>query len=797
MTQSEDRGQEIAALKERLTRLSEASLSINDSLDPDAVLQKALDSARSLTGAQYSAMVTLDESGKVEDFLVSGLTPEEAQRLWAMPGGMDFFAYLGTVPGPLRVADFAAHIRSMGLPDFLPPVPVSSFIMAPIRHRGDEVGSIYIANGEPGREFSQEDEEILVMFASQAALVIANARRYREERRSRASLETLVDTSPVGVAVLDARTGAPVSFNREMTRIVDSLRDADQTPEQILEAVTCRRADGSELPLMEWPLAQSLAQSLAGGETVRAEEIVLSVPDGRNVTALLNATSVLSDDGEVESLVVTLQDMTPLEDLERLRAEFLGMVSHELRTPLTSIRGSATTLQEAAEDLDATELRQFLRIIVNQADNMRELIDDLLDVARIETGALPVNPEPIEIARLLERSRGTFLSGGGRNNLEISLEPDLPLVMADRRRIAQVIGNLLSNAARNSPESSTIRVSAARDGVHVAVSVTDAGRGIPPDQLPRLFWKFSRNENQDRGAAAGLGLAICKGVVEAHGGRIWAESEGPSLGARFTFTIPVAQERITRESVPPARTRPDGKENEAILVVDDDPHTLIYVRRALSNWGYSSITAADSEEALRIVAENRPRLVLLDMMLPGDRDGIDLMLSIYRIADVPVIFLSAYGQDDVIARAFDAGAADYIVKPFSTTELVARIRAALRRREDPYYVGMSEPYVYDEMTIDYMERRVSLGGHPIHLTATEYDLLFELSINSGRVLTHDQLLRKVWRSGKPGNVGALRTLMRRLRQKLNDDAGNPTYIFAEPRVGYRMPSGRVPGTGAP
>ena len=169
--------------------MSEASLSINDSLDPDAVLQKALDSARSLTGAQYGVMTTLDEAGSPEDFLASGLTPEEALRLWAMPGGMEFFEYLRTVPGPLRVADFAGHTRSMGLPDFLPPMPASSFIMVPMRHRGDDVGNIYIANGEPGREFSREDEETLVLFASQAAMVITNARRYREERRSRTSLE--------------------------------------------------------------------------------------------------------------------------------------------------------------------------------------------------------------------------------------------------------------------------------------------------------------------------------------------------------------------------------------------------------------------------------------------------------------------------------------------------------------------------------------------------------------------------------------------------------------------------------
>ena len=149
--------------------------------------------------------------------------------------------------------------------------------------------------------------------------------------------------------------------------------------------LTVRRADGREIALDEFPLAQALST----GETVRAEEIVLKAPDGRSVTTLVNATPIRSEDGEVESVVVTLQDMTPVEDLERLRAEFLGMVSHELRVPLTSIRGSATALLDASSDLNPTE-RQFLRIIVNQTDHMGELIDDLLDVARIETGTLPV-----------------------------------------------------------------------------------------------------------------------------------------------------------------------------------------------------------------------------------------------------------------------------------------------------------------------------------------------------------------------------------------------------------------------
>ena len=176
-------------------------------------------------------------------------------------------------------------------------------------------------------------------------------------------------------------------------------------------------------------------------------------------------------------------------------------------------------------------VQQFLRIIDEQADHMHSLIDDLLDAGRIEAGTLAVGPEPTEVASLVEQARNMFLSGEGRHTVQIDLPPGLPRVMADRGRIVQVLTNLLSNAARHSPESSPIRVAAERKGVHVAISVSDKGQGVPLDQLPHLFRKYARGGG-DRGIrGSGLGLSICKGLVEAHGGRIRAESGGPA-GAR-------------------------------------------------------------------------------------------------------------------------------------------------------------------------------------------------------------------------------------------------------------------------
>ena len=217
--------------------------------------------------------------------------------------------------------------------------------------------------------------------------------------------------------------------------------------------------------------------------------------------------------------------------------------------------------------------------------------------------------------------------------------------------------------------------------------------------------------------------------------------------------------------------------------MDDDPQALRYVRDALTKAGYVPIVTGDPEDVPRLMEEEKPHLVLLDLMLPGS-DGIELMNRILKTADVPGIFVSVYGQDDVIVRAFDMGAVDYVVKPFSPTELAARIRAALRRRAGP-----SEPYSLGDLTIDYAGHRVAVSGRAVRLTPTEYALLFELSVHAGRVLTHDQLLQQVWGPERTGEPWLAREVVKRLRRKLGDDANSPAYIFTEPRVGYRMAKG--------
>ena len=776
----DETNREIQALRERISALSAAILRISASLDLDTVLQEAVDRARALTGARYGVIATIDETGDVREFVTSGLSPDEHRELAEWPDGPRLFEHFRDLPGPVRLADLPDYVSALGFSSEL--MRSKTLLGTPMRHRGIPVGNFFLAEKESAPEFTDEDEEVLMLFASQAAAAIANARTHRDEQRARADLEALIDTSPVGVVVFDARTGQPVSVNREANRIVEPLRTPGRPVEELLEIMTCRFGDGCEVSLDEIPIAQTLINA----ETVRAEEIVLSTADGRSVTMLVNATPIHAEDGTVVSVVVTMQDLAPLQELERQRAEFLGMVSHELRAPLTSIKGSAASVLDAAPALPQAEMLQFFRIIDEQADHMRGIIGNLLDAGRIEAGTLSVDSEPLEVATLVDRARNTFLSGGGRHTVHIDLPPDLPRVMADRERIVQVLNNLLSNAARHSPESSPIRVEAAREGVHVTVSVCDEGRGVPPEVLAQLFRKHVAlaGGNAEGGVGAtGLGLAVCKGLVEAHGGRIRAASPGLGQGARFTFTLPVAEAEGggAQGQSTPSGPRPPGdpREKPRILIVDDDPQSLRYARDALTQAGYAPLVTGEPGELSSLIRTEKPQLVLLDLLLPG-ADGIELMARVPELSDLPVIFISGYGRDETIARAFESGAADYIVKPFSSTELTARVGAVLRSRAGP------EPFVLGELAIDYERRRVTVGGRAVSLTTTEYELLRILSVNAGRVVTFESLFRQVWDAQYATGTGPARAFVKKLRAKLGDDAASPTYIFNERGVGYRM-----------
>ena len=775
-------------LRERLSALIDAILRISEDLDLDVVLQQIADSARSLTDARYSAIATVDNAGNLQDLLISGATAEEQQEVSSFPHGRDLFNYLRGLREPLRTGDFVAHAAAAGFPGFRP--PIGAFIGTEIRVRDNHVGHISIGDKQNGEEFTNEDEETLEMFANHAAMAVTNARRYGAEQRAKADLQALVNTSPVGVLVFEPRTQYPTTVNREARRILGLPHEAEHDLKPLLRQLTFRRIDGSEIPNDDLPVVRATLN----GEFVRAEEVVIARTDGEEVTTLVNATPIRNDDDEIISIIATLQDITPLEELEKLRAEFLGMVSHELRAPLATIKGSAATARGASSPLDPAETRQFFRIIEEQADHMRGLINNLLDLTRIEAGTLSVAPEATDISAVIEQARNAFSSSGDQHSVEVDLMPELPRVWADRQRLVQVLYNLLSNASKHSRKWATITVAAHPQDLHVLVTVTDEGTGIAAENLPLLFSKFSLfdGDSTDKSENGyGLGLAICKGIVEAHGGRIWAESDGRGHGTKFLFAIPTVDAVAAGEaaSADPAESRwpPTPAGADRILVVDDDPQMLRYVRNTLAEVGYTPILTGDPAEVMDLLRDEMPHLILLNLVLPGT-DGFELMKQISGAAEVPVIFLSGRGGDRYVARAFEMGAADYVVKPFSPTELLARISAALRRSALSRH---AEPYRLGDLTVDYVGHQVTVAGRSANLTPTEHKLLLELCTNAGRVVTYDQLLDRVWGADAAGDAQRVRTFVKDLRQKLGDDARSPAYIFTVPGVGYRAGTPRA------
>ena len=208
-------------------------------LDVDSILQEVIDSACALTGARYGALLTFDESGGLGNLITSGITPEERRRLGDPPKGLGLLGYLNEIEGSLRVSDISGHASSVGFPENHP--PMRTFLGSPVRFQGERLGNIYLTEKEGGREFSQEDEEILAMFASQSAAVIANSRVLSTARQARADMEALVNVSPVGVLVFDARTGDLLSVNDESRRMVRKLNAPGRSLSRTLVSRVMRR----------------------------------------------------------------------------------------------------------------------------------------------------------------------------------------------------------------------------------------------------------------------------------------------------------------------------------------------------------------------------------------------------------------------------------------------------------------------------------------------------------------------------------------------------------------------------
>ena len=385
--------------------------------------------------------------------------------------------------------------------------------------------------------------------------------------------------------------------------------------------------------------------------------------------------------GSVAGRIFAFRDVSRERGVEQMRSDFVSTVSHELRTPLTSIYGFAETLKRSDVDFSEAERETFLRYIASESERLIRIVDDLLDVARLEAGTLEVALEPTEVGRVA-REAIAVASGraNGSRSFSLQIEPADLAVRADREKFAQVLDNLLDNAVRFSPEGGTISVVARGRRGAAEITVADEGVGIAEADRRRVFTKFFRAERDPAAPGAGLGLFLVRGLVAAMGGRIWVESE-EGLGSRFTFELPLADGDPADE--PAAR---GGRVVTRVLVIDDEAPIRLLCRVNLEAEGMDVSEAGDGPGGLGLARDRRPDVILLDVMMPG-LDGwrvAEMLLDDPLTADIPIVFLTARADVRDRARGIDLGGLEYITKPFNPVELatlVRRVLAAVERGE--------------------------------------------------------------------------------------------------------------------
>ena len=375
----------------------------------------------------------------------------------------------------------------------------------------------------------------------------------------------------------------------------------------------------------------------------------------------------------------------------RLKDDFLATVSHELRTPLTSILGWSNLLRSGS--LDEKSVGKAFDVIERNAQNQKRLIDDLLDVSRIIGGKLLLDVREIELARIIEDAVEVVRPAAAAKGISLvsSFDPQVWTVSGDAGRLRQVVWNLLSNAVKFTPDGGRVEVRLERDGSCARVAVSDTGKGIAPDFLPHVFERFRQADAKTTRAfdGLGLGLAIVRHLVEAHGGTVSAESPGEGLGTTFSIYLPLLTVRAgepEREVVGALRSAAHAAESlrgVRVLTVDDNSDTRDLVEAVLSRCGAEVRTSASAAEALTVLREWRPDVMLSDIGMPHE-DGYELIRRVRALDTsqggcVPAAALTAYARDEDRGLTLAAGFQMHLVKPVNPAELIAAVACLSRQ----------------------------------------------------------------------------------------------------------------------
>jgi PAS domain S-box-containing protein len=367
-----------------------------------------------------------------------------------------------------------------------------------------------------------------------------------------------------------------------------------------------------------------------------------------------------------------------VEEATKLKSKFLASMSHELRTPLNAIIGFSGLLREQTAGQLNDKQKRYVQHIKNGADHLLQLINDILDLSKVEAGQLDFSFEDFDINEAVPEVLSSILPLATAKKINLTHHRDILHVYADRRRFKQILYNLLSNAIKFTPNGGKVRVECEQDGGSVRVSIVDTGIGIRPEDQELVFQEFRQIESSGAHQGTGLGLAITRRLVEQQGGRIWVESE-TGKGARFSFTLPAGSPSSKMAGNPaPSDTSIDVNGLPLILVVDDELSSRELLASYLEPAGYRVAMASSCAEAIEKARHLRPAAITLDILMPS-ANGFETLLSLRdarETAGIPIIVVSVVDQQKM---GFALGAADYLVKPVDQSILIAAIRKHTQR----------------------------------------------------------------------------------------------------------------------
>ncbi len=406
----------------------------------------------------------------------------------------------------------------------------------PLLFEDELLGMIYLFRTEYA--FTQLDWQFLQGFADQAAVAVRNARLYHQLENERSRLATIVENSAHGILILDAERRVLV-INQALTAMLGVTINTS-VGKSCQEVLNLQDVQGDDICQMEnfvdFPNQESLH---CEGDLQR--------PGGSRLTVSVTYTPLYDEESRLINIIVNVHDITRFREEEEIKSTFTSIISHELKTPVALIKGYAQTLARPDATWDAETARQSLEVIEEEADRLEALINNLLDVSRIQASGLRLDYADVNLERLARKVAEAYRLQTTAHQIEIDFPKELPTIWGDEERLRQVLTNLVSNAIKYSPQGGQIRIGGwlekeldAEHPARVVLYIADQGIGIPNEDLAKIFDRFYRVDSTLRRstAGAGLGLFLAKAIIEAHGGEIWIRSE-PSKGTTFFMGIPL------------------------------------------------------------------------------------------------------------------------------------------------------------------------------------------------------------------------------------------------------------------